>query len=111
MTLRVYLMRHGETAWSLSGQHTGRTDIPLTENGRAEARELGKRIRSIAFAQVFCSPLIRALQTCELAGLPLAIIWHYEPIRQSGSRTTSANPWRMANCRLTAGFVDTRRLV
>ena len=69
MTLRVYLMRHGETAWSLSGQHTGRADIRLTENGIAEARELGERIRSIAFAQVYCSPLIRALQTCELAGL------------------------------------------
>ncbi len=69
MTLRVYLMRHGETAWSLSGQHTGRADIPLTETGIAEARELGERIRSIAFAQVFCSPLIRALQTCDVAGL------------------------------------------
>ncbi len=62
-------MRHGETAWSLSGQHTGRVDIPLTENGEAEARLLGERIGSIAFTQVFCSPLLRARQTCELAGL------------------------------------------
>ncbi len=69
MTLRLYLMRHGETAWSLSGQHTGRADIPLTDHGELEARQLGERIRSIAFSRVFCSPLIRARQTCELAGL------------------------------------------
>ncbi len=69
MTFRLYLMRHGETAWSLSGQHTGRADIPLTDNGEAEAQQLGARIRSIAFTQVFCSPLVRARQTCELAGL------------------------------------------
>jgi broad specificity phosphatase PhoE len=69
MTLRLYLMRHGETAWSRSGQHTGRADIPLTKNGEAEARQLGERIQAISFAQVFCSPLIRAKQTCELSGL------------------------------------------
>lgn len=69
MALRLYLMRHGETAWSRSGQHTGRADIPLTKNGEAEARQLGERLRPISFAQVFCSPLIRAKQTCELAGL------------------------------------------
>lgn len=69
MTLRLYLMRHGETAWSLSGQHTGRADIPLTRNGEAEARQLGERLRSIVFTQVFSSPLLRARQTCELAGL------------------------------------------
>ncbi len=62
-------MRHGETAWSRSGQHTGRADIPLTRNGEAEARQLGERIQAIAFSHVFCSPLIRARQTCELAGL------------------------------------------
>ena len=69
MTLRLYLMRHGETAWSLSRQHTGRADIPLTENGEEEARQLGERIQSIEFTHVFCSPLIRAQQTCDLAGL------------------------------------------
>ncbi|MFY8199542.1 MAG: histidine phosphatase family protein [Pirellula staleyi] len=69
MTLRLYLMRHGETAWSLSGKHTGRADIPLTQNGKAEAQELGERIRSINFTRVFSSPLRRARQTCELAGL------------------------------------------
>ncbi len=62
-------MRHGETAWSLSGRHTGRADIPLTKQGEAEAYQLGRRIQTLAFAQVFCSPLMRARQTCELAGL------------------------------------------
>jgi len=62
-------MRHGETARSRSGQYSGRADIPLTKNGEAEARQLGDRIRLTSFAQVFCSPLIRAKQTCELAGL------------------------------------------
>jgi probable phosphoglycerate mutase len=68
-TLRLYLIRHGETAWSLSGRHTGRTDIPLTPNGEDEARELGKLLQDIPFAHVLTSPLRRALQTCALAGL------------------------------------------
>jgi glucose-6-phosphate isomerase len=67
--LRLYLIRHGETEWSLSGQHTGRTDIALTPNGEDEARELGKYLRDIPFAHVLTSPLKRARQTCELAGL------------------------------------------
>ena len=68
-SLRLYLIRHGETGWSLSGRHTGRTDIPLTPNGEDEARELGKHLLDIPFAQVLTSPLKRALQTCDLAGL------------------------------------------
>src|SRR5262245_56560834 len=64
----VYLARHGETAWSISGQHTGLTDLPLTERGERNARRLGERLRGIAFAQVFTSPLQRAARTCELAG-------------------------------------------
>ena len=67
--LRLYLIRHGETEWSLSGRHTGRTDIALTRNGESEARELGKRLLGIPFAHVLTSPLRRALQTCELSGL------------------------------------------
>jgi probable phosphoglycerate mutase len=64
----IYLARHGETAWSLSGQHTGLTDLPLTERGEANARQLGKRLAGISFAKVFTSPLQRAARTCELAG-------------------------------------------
>src|SRR6202789_2819747 len=63
-----YLARHGETAWSLSGQHTGLTDLPLTENGERNARRLGERLRGLKFAKVFTSPLQRAAKTCELAG-------------------------------------------
>jgi probable phosphoglycerate mutase len=64
----VYLARHGETAWSLSGQHTGRTDLPLTERGERTARRLGERLGELKFAKVFCSPLQRALRTCTLSG-------------------------------------------
>jgi len=65
----AYLARHGETAWSLSGQHTGLTDLPLTENGERVARHLGKRFCGMTFAKVFTSPLQRARRTCELAGV------------------------------------------
>jgi len=64
----IYLARHGETAWSLSGQHTGRTDLPLTEGGERNARALGVRLRGLLFAKVFTSPLQRAAHTCDLAG-------------------------------------------
>jgi broad specificity phosphatase PhoE len=64
----VYLARHGETAWSLSGQHTGRTDIPLTERGEENARRLKGRLLGITFSEVLVSPLQRAMRTCELAG-------------------------------------------
>ena len=67
--LRLYLVRHGETAWSLSGQHTGRTDLPLTADGERESRELEERLRGIHFSQVLSSPRLRARQTCESAGL------------------------------------------
>jgi broad specificity phosphatase PhoE len=64
----VYLARHGETAWTVSGQHTGLSDIPLTERGELNARRLGERLKGLTFAQVFTSPLQRARKTCELAG-------------------------------------------
>jgi probable phosphoglycerate mutase len=64
----VYLARHGETAWTLSGQHTGVTDLPLTERGERNARRLQERLRGVTFAKVFTSPLQRATRTCELAG-------------------------------------------
>jgi broad specificity phosphatase PhoE len=64
----VYLARHGETAWTISGQHTGLTDLPLTERGERNARRLEERLCGITFANVFTSPLQRARRTCELAG-------------------------------------------
>ena len=64
----IYLARHGETAWSLSGQHTGLTDLPLTERGERTARRLGERLKGLTLAKVFTSPLQRARRTCELAG-------------------------------------------
>jgi len=64
----VYLARHGETAWSLSGQHTGLTDLPLTERGERNARRLGERLKGLNLAKVFTSPLQRASRTCTLAG-------------------------------------------
>jgi len=80
----TYLARHGETAWTLTGQHTGRTDIPLTERGESNARRLGERLKRLTFARVFTSPLRRAVRTCELAGFAAAatvdpdlVEWNY----------------------------------
>src|SRR5438132_13871331 len=64
----VYLARHGETAWSATGQHTGLTDLPLTKRGERNVRRLRKRLAGLVFAGVFTSPLQRAVRTCELAG-------------------------------------------
>jgi probable phosphoglycerate mutase len=65
---QIYLVRHGETAWSASGQHTGRTNISLTKNGEKNAKRLSERLGGIVFEAVYSSPLLRAKQTCELAG-------------------------------------------
>ena len=67
--VRIYFIRHGETAWSLSGRYAGSTDIPLTPQGQDEARAVGQRLRDIPFAHVLTSPLQRAQRTCALAGL------------------------------------------
>jgi broad specificity phosphatase PhoE len=64
----VYLARHGETAWTITGQHTGLTDLPLTVCGESNARRLGERLAGIRFTKVLTSPLKRARRTCELAG-------------------------------------------
>jgi probable phosphoglycerate mutase len=68
----IYLARHGETAWSLSGQHTGVTDLPLTERGERNARQLGERLKGLTFAKVFTSPLQRTTRTFELTGVGAA---------------------------------------
>lgn len=80
----VYLARHGNTAWTLSGQHTGRTDLPLTPDGERNAQRLGERLKGIKFSKVFTSPLQRASRTCELAGFgavaetdPDLVEWDY----------------------------------
>jgi broad specificity phosphatase PhoE len=64
----VVLVRHGETEWSRDGRHTGRTDVPLTEHGRAQAEAVGAALHDREFALVLTSPLGRALETCRLAG-------------------------------------------
>ena len=64
----IYLVRHGETAWTLSRQHTGLTDLPLTGVGEQDARKLGVRLRPLSVPHIFTSPLQRARRTCELAG-------------------------------------------
>lgn len=80
----IWLIRHGETKWSLSGQHTGRTDIPLTDNGCAQASALKPVLARQHFDHVLCSPLVRAQDTCKLAGLasqmklePRLMEWNY----------------------------------
>jgi broad specificity phosphatase PhoE len=95
----VYLARHGETAWSLSGQHTGRTDLPLTDRGERNARALGERLRGLTFTKVFTSPLQRAARTCELAGFgraaeidPDLVEWDYG--QYEGRRTVEIHAER-----------------
>ena len=89
----VWLARHGETAWSLSGQHTGLTDVPLTERGERNARRLGVRLKGLKVSKVFTSPLQRASKTCELAGFGEAaevdrdlLEWNYG--RYEGRKTS-----------------------
>jgi broad specificity phosphatase PhoE len=68
MGVELWLVRHGETEWSLSGAHTSRTDIPLTEHGRVRAEELRDFLKGTTFAKVLVSPMQRARETCEIAG-------------------------------------------
>jgi broad specificity phosphatase PhoE len=100
----VYLARHGETAWSLTGQHTGRTDLPLTERGERNARRLGQRLQGLRFAKVLTSPLQRASRTCELAGFGSVaevdadlVEWdygQYEGLTSAQIRTSNPN-WNL----------------
>ena len=96
----IYLARHGETAWTLSHQHTGRTDIPLTERGERNARSLGQRLRGTTFDKVLTSSLVRATRTAELAGFgsvsladPNLMEWDYG--RYEGKTTAEI---RKENC-------------
>src|ERR1700690_4549671 len=104
MALDLYLVRHGETEWSASGRHTGRTDIPLTRLGEEHAAWLAGRLGSVRFTHVFTSPRLRARRTCELAGWGAAAVvdpdlaeWDYGDYE--GLRTAEilgANPgWRL----------------
>jgi len=93
----VTLARHGETAWSLSGQHTGWSDLPLTERGEGNARRLAERLRGASFAKVWTSPLQRASRTCELAGFgsaaetdPDLVEWDYGKYEGRTSREIHA---------------------
>jgi probable phosphoglycerate mutase len=102
----LWLARHGETAWSLSGQHTGSTDIPLTDRGRAEAAALGRRLAGRRFALVLVSPLQRARETCRIAGYgyvaqtdPNLHEWSYGSIEgRTLSEVRAAHPdWSLWN--------------
>ena len=68
MTQQIFVVRHGETEWSKAGRHTGRTDLPLIDEGRRRAAELREALAAYSFSPVLCSPLLRARETCELAG-------------------------------------------
>ena len=92
MHSQIFLARHGQTAWSISGQHTGRADIPLTNQGERNARSLGARLKGLSFVKVLTSPLQRAKRTCELAGFgtvatvdPDLMEWNYG--QYEGKRT------------------------
>lgn len=100
----VWLVRHGETAWTISGQHTGRTDIPLTEEGERSAVELGARLRSVNAVRVLASPSLRARRTAELAGFGVRLetdadLMEWDYGRFEGRRTSeirAENPgWKL----------------
>ena len=102
----VYLIRHGETAWAISGQHTGRTDIPLTEQGEHDAQALSPRLKGMSFGQVLTSPLQRARRTAELAGFgdcaqpdPDLMEWNYGAYegRRTAEIRAERPAWRLFN--------------
>ena len=111
----VYLARHGETAWSLSGQHTGLTDLPLTRARRAQRPPARRAAEGLAFAKVFTSPLQRAARTCELAGFGAVaevdrdlVEWDYGGTK-AGAPPRSARSARTGNCSATAAPAANRR--
>lgn len=109
---RLFLVRHGETAWSATGQHTGWTDIPLNENGIEQAERLGDRLAGYRFAMVRTSPLSRALETCRIGGLgDVAIIdpdlreWNYGEFegRTTDQIRSEIPDWTIWSARITRG--------
>jgi probable phosphoglycerate mutase len=100
----LYLARHGETEWAAAGRHTGRTDVPLTAQGGADAKRLGARLAGRAFARVWTSPAVRASRTCELAGFgavaePDPDLWEWDYGEYEGRTSAeirAARPgWRL----------------
>jgi broad specificity phosphatase PhoE len=99
----IYLARHGETAWSITGQHTGLTDLPLTKRGERNASRLGERLAGSVFTKVLTSPLQRAARTCELAGFGAVaevdrdlVEWNYGDYE--GLRSTEIHARSKAMC-------------
>ncbi len=97
MGAELWLMRHGETEWSLSGAHTSRTDIPLTDHGRQRAEELRDYLRGTSFARVLTSPMQRARETCDIAGLGTQAVldenlreWDYGEVEGKTTREARA---------------------
>ena len=100
----VYIARHGDTAWTVSGQHTGLTDLPLLPTGEANAGRLGNRLKGLNFAKVLTSPLRRASRTCELAGFggvaqidPYLVEWNYGEYegRRTAEILTERPQWQL----------------
>lgn len=113
MSVELWLIRHGETEWSLSGAHTSRTDIPLTDHGRRRAQELRDFLKGTEFAKVFVSPMQRARETCAIAGYtaqatvePLLMEWDYG---ESEGKTTKemrakyGDDWSVWNSPINGG--------
>src|SRR2546428_12484834 len=104
-THRIWLVRHGETEWSKSGQHTGRTDVPLTAAGEQQGKALGRHLAGRQFALVLTSPLARARETCRLAGFAAAQVsddlleWDY------GIYDGRRRPHHRGRARRAAGMV------
>ena len=111
--MNLFAIRHGETAWSLNGRHTGTTDLPLTDTGRRLAERMRPVLATKPFELVLCSPLQRARQTCELAGLgdraaidPDLIEWNYGEYEGADSK---ANPREGARLVDFSGWLPWRR--
>src|SRR5215468_8198807 len=110
----IYMARHGETAWSRTGQHTGLTDLPLTEQGERNARRLRELLKELTFAKVLTSPLRRARRTCELAGFgsvaeiePDLVEWDYGEYegRTTAEIRAQRPDWSLFRDRLPGGRI------